>query len=416
MKLYVTDLYRVEIRYPLDEIQMDTLYYLYQPLIGSSALQLYMMLMMEGKRMRRFIAPCALSRLQSFLSMNMMDLEKALRSLEAIGLLKSYVKHENDITQYIYRVYAPLSLKAFFKNQILSSLLQLSLSQEDFQKTLQYFKISLENLEGYEEVTAKFQDVFTIQHPRTSTRLLKYQEDFVHQESQNISISYDRDLLYQSLADYQVNRSLLSQEDLAYAMELGYVYQVDALTLAGFMKDAMESQGLNRSCIKQAIQKYFDVQQSSKLEEVYHKQPIQYQTQDSNSSPLVLHMKYLDSLTPYELLKEKQGGKEPVYHDLMIVETLMVQLGLKPAVVNVLIEYVLGKNDNRLSKRYCEAIGASWARKKIITAMDAYRELMNPGNEEKEEDVQEDVKVQPVQETSSQELQDLLNQLKEGQL
>ena len=65
------------------------------------------------------------------------------------------------------------------------------------------------------------------------------------------------------------------------------------------------------------------------------------------------------------LLKEKQGGKEPVYHDLMIVETLMVQLGLKPAVVNVLIEYVLGKNNNRLSKRYCEAIGASWARKKI---------------------------------------------------
>ena len=71
---------------------------------------------------------------------------KALRSLEAIGLVKTYVKHENDITQYIYRLYTPLSLKAFFKNQILSSLLQLSLSEEDFQKTVQYFKISLENL------------------------------------------------------------------------------------------------------------------------------------------------------------------------------------------------------------------------------------------------------------------------------
>ena len=101
MKLYVTDLYRVEMRYPLDEVQIDTLYYLYQPFIGSTALQVYMMLVMEGKRMRRFIAPCPLSRLLSFVSINIMELEKALRSLEAIGLLKSYVKHEQDITQYL---------------------------------------------------------------------------------------------------------------------------------------------------------------------------------------------------------------------------------------------------------------------------------------------------------------------------
>ena len=186
---------------------------------------------------------------------------------------------------------------------------------------------------------------------------------------------------------------------------------MDALTLAGLIKDAMESQGLNRQRIKQSIQKYFDIQQSSSLQEIYHKQPLQFQTQEASVSPLILHMKYLDTITPYELLKEKQGGKEPVYHDLMIVETLMVQLGLKPAVVNVLIEYVLGKNNNRLSKRYCEAIGASWARKKIMTAMDAYRELMDAPDEEVEED-----KKEPARQVSSEELQDLLNQLKEGQL
>lgn len=39
-------------------------------------------------------------------------------------------------------------------------------------------------------------------------------------------------------------------------------------------------------------------------------------------------MQYLDKITPYELLKEKQGGSEPIFHDLKIVETLMVQLGL----------------------------------------------------------------------------------------
>ena len=68
MKLYMSDLYRVELHYPLDEVQTDILYYLYQPLIGSDALQLYMMLVIEGKRMNRFLKPSSLSRLTSFLS------------------------------------------------------------------------------------------------------------------------------------------------------------------------------------------------------------------------------------------------------------------------------------------------------------------------------------------------------------
>lgn len=415
MKLYVTDLYRVEMHYPLDEVQMDTLYYLYQPLIGSQALQLYMMLYMEGKRMRHFIAPSSLSRLTSFLSMNVMELEKAFRSIEAIGLLKSYVKHDSEMTQYVYSLNSPLSLKAFFKNTILSSLLQLSLSEEDFQKTIQYFKISKENLDGYEEVTARFQDVFTIVHKPKGTRLLKYQEDFLEKQSSSLTVDYDMDLLYKSLSDYQVNRSLLSKEDLEYVIGLAQVYRIDALTLASLMKDAMESKGLNKKRFRASIQKYFDVQQSSQLQEVYHKQPMQYQTAEQSTSPLVLHMKYLDSLTPYELLKEKQGGKEPVYHDLMIVEMLMVQLGLKPAVVNVLIEYVLGKNNNRLSKRYCEAIGASWARKKINTAMEAYHELMN-NQAPSEQPTEETPMNTQSNQVSSEELMDLLNQLKEGQL
>ena len=133
MKLYMSDLYRVELHYPLDEVQTDILYYLYQPLIGSDALQLYMMLVIEGKRMNRFLKPSSLSRLTSFLSMSFTDLEKHFQSLEAIGLLKTFVKHENQITQYIYQLQSPLTLKAFFKNQILSSLLQESLSPEDFQ-------------------------------------------------------------------------------------------------------------------------------------------------------------------------------------------------------------------------------------------------------------------------------------------
>lgn len=412
MKLYMSDLYRIEIHYPLDEVQNDMLYYLYQPIIGSMAVHVYMMLSLEGKRMTRFLKPSSLSRFTSFLSINLTELEKALQTLEAIGLLKTYVKHDQDITQYVYQIQSPLTLRAFFKNQILSSLLRESLSQDDYLKTIQYFKVSLENLDDYENITSRFQDVFTIQLPKKQGRVLKLNEELKETQHQDVTMDYDMDLLYKCLADYQINKSKLTQDDITFMTQLASVYSIDALTLSGFIKDSMESQGLNQKRLKTKIKNYFEMDRVSKLQEVYHKQPLQYATQDDNQSPLVLHMKYLDSLTPYELLKEKQGGKEPIFHDLKIVETLMVQLGLKPAVINVLIEYVLGKNNNQLSKSYCETIGATFARNHIDTAIDAYRELMN----EKED---EEVKVEQMVEEDNQNIIDelpyLLQQLKEGQ-
>ncbi len=413
MKLYMSDLYRVEVHYPLDEVQNDILYYLYQPIIGSLALQLYMMLIVEGKRMNRFLQPSSLTRLTSFLSMSLIDIEASLRALEAIGLLKTYRKHEQELTQYVYQIQSPLSLKAFLKNQILSTLLQESLSVDDFQKTIQFFKISVADLKQYEEVTSSFQSVFKIDRTKKTGRLLKMNEDFKETLNQEIKVQYDVDLLFKALSDYQVNKSSLTKEDIEYVTQLGIVYSIDALTLAGFIKDAMKSKTLDREFLKSNINKYCDIDQNSSLKEVYHKQPMQYLTQEQNQTPLVLHMKYLDTITPYELLKDKQGGKEPVFHDLTIIETLMVQLGLTPAVVNVLIEYVLGKNNGRLSKRYCEAIGSSWTRKKIKTAMDAYNELMDLSEEEEKKP---DSPIIEVKEEESVELMSLLNQLKEGQL
>ena len=410
MKLYMSDLYRVEIHYPLDEVQQDILYYLYQPIIGTEEISTYMMLYMEGKRMNRYLKPSTFSRLNSFLSFPLNKLEKSILSLEAIGLIKTYVKNENNLTQYIFTVLSPLSLPMFFKNQILLQLLKESISKEDFQRTLQYFKINVEKKNGFDEVTSTFQDVFKIQ--QIGKRLTLKRNDVKNYTSQNVEIKYDETLLFQALQDYQVSRRVLSQEDITYMTQLAFVYAIDALTLAGMVKESIEDNHFNQKKLKHLVHDYYEMNSVSSLNEVYHKQPLQFSTQSNENDPLILHMKYLDTITPYDLLKEKQGGKEPVFHDLMIIETLMVQLGLKPAVVNVLIEYALGKNNHRLSKRYCETVGSSWARKHINTAMDAYRELMGESQEK------EVVEMKDTKNTKSQmksdEIEQLLSELKGG--
>jgi replication initiation and membrane attachment protein len=44
---------------------------------------------------------------------------------------------------------------------------------------------------------------------------------------------------------------------------------------------------------------------------------------------------------------------------------------LTPAVVNVLIDYTLKKNNNKLTKGYVETIASQWAREGVKTATEA---------------------------------------------
>ena len=50
---------------------------------------------------------------------------------------------------------------------------------------------------------------------------------------------------------------------------------------------------------------------------------------------------------------------------------LLIDLSLKPAVVNVLIDYTLKKNHNKLSVAFVETVAGHWKRQGIETASDA---------------------------------------------
>ena len=61
----------------------------------------------------------------------------------------------------------------------------------------------------------------------------------------------------------------------------------------------------------------------------------------------------------------------PTNRDLKLLETLLIDLALKPAVVNVLIDYTLKKNNNKLSLGFVETIAGHWKRQGVETANDA---------------------------------------------
>ena len=70
-------------------------------------------------------------------------------------------------------------------------------------------------------------------------------------------------------------------------------------------------------------------------------------------------------------MRNKYQGVKPTNRDIKIIEMLIIDLEMPPAVVNVLLDYVLRKNNNRLSTSYIETIAGQWKRAGLKNASEA---------------------------------------------
>lgn len=365
--LYATDVYLSERSLPLTVNDCDILTYLYAPLLKTQAYSLYMYLNVESMRMRHFHQPCAISRLTMALNLDLEELDQARKTLEGLSLLKSYYKESEGQGVYIFHLMTPLSVNSFFRNQILAGLLQKTIGVEEYTKTKNYFRSGLEKLTDYEEVTSRFEDVFTID--LSQNKPLRHESGYQEEESERPIINYDLTLFYETLKDYQVPMKIVTRNEDTIK-QIATLYAIDQLSLALMVKDAIVEGKFSRKSLVEQAKRYYSADSASSLKEVYHTQPIQHASPQTDDDALNKHFRYLETISPYQLLKNKQGGKEPALHDLNIAESLMA-LGLTPAVTNMLIEYVLGRSNGRLDKNYCETIGASWVRKGLKSARDA---------------------------------------------
>ena len=91
------------------------------------------------------------------------DLETLLQArekLEAIGLLKTYIK-KGSVNSYVYELYSPLNSYEFFSNPILNTVLYNNVGKVEYERITTYYKLPKINLENYTNITCAFTDVFT---------------------------------------------------------------------------------------------------------------------------------------------------------------------------------------------------------------------------------------------------------------
>lgn len=368
-----SDSYQVECSYVLDEYRRNCLYNLYQPVLGCDAVSLYMTLYYQNK-----LDPSLLSSLYRTLGLTSDRINNAFDKLEAVGLLKSYYKE--DTSQFIFKVLLPIPPGEFFKHKILNTMLSNVMRKEEYLKCKSQFYHEELLKDDFKNTTVNFSDVIDVTTLH-SKEMVSSHGNFFYGDDGRVEDQYHIDLFYENLNEYQIPKKFITPDTETTLKQLGMLYQVGVLDLLVIVKRCCDKNSIDLKAVAKACQDHYDLKMPTSLSKVHHTQSVVYKSMNVESS-MEEHVKYLETISPYNLLKKKYGGKEPVKRELMIIENFLTTQGVEPGVMNVLIEYTLAQCDGALPRSFMEYHVSKWQRKKINTVNEAIKEAKNTMNKE----------------------------------
>lgn len=386
-ELLPIDRYQVASDGLLHYYDQKVLTFLYQPLIGSTAFSLYMTLWAELDENRIWSDPTSHHSLMNFLDTNLKEIYLARQKLEAIGLLKTFVKTEEDERSFIYELKPPLNPERFFLDGMLNIYLYQKVGKKQFARLKRFFSDRDQPVENeeYKDITKAFQEVYSSASPESlqfhqeSSLDLKVDEGnaFIgRSETKPIQIqldSFNFDLLLAGVKNSFISLESLTPKVKEAIANLAFLYNIDALQMQGIVISASDTDGINIEELRKAARDWFQFQNQDQLPLLVDKvQPTLLKTQLSEPVTKEEKLKhYFETISPRTFLMDISGGGEPSKSDLQIVEDIMFNQQLPPAVVNVLIHVVLIKTDMKLTKGYAEKIASHWARKGVKTVEQA---------------------------------------------
>ncbi len=364
--LLPADTYVVYNKTILGNIDHKILVLLYQPILGSTAVSLYHTLWSYLDSTETSSNEWTHHHLMTCMRMKLKDIEEAREKLEAIGLMKTYQKKGN-VNHYVYTLFSPLTPSEFMNNPILSTTLYRNIGDTAYKKTMEYFKIPTLSLRDYEEVTVSFKDVFE------STDLSYVEQLEIEaktKKSASIEVeSLDLESIFAMIPDDLFSKKSVTKETRNLLHKLGFIYQFNEEQMCELIRNSLnEKKAIDKTVLKNNCRKYYQFENNGKLPSlIFRNQPEYLRKPLGDQSKKAKMIYQFETTSPYDLLCSKYNGVRPSRTDLNLLEYLLLDMDLKPGVVNVLIDYVLKINQNKLTKGFVETIASQWAKSKVET-------------------------------------------------
>lgn len=370
MNVLPADTYIVINKTVLSQQDHRILIMLYQPLIGAEAINLYFTLWSNMERSEIMSQECNHHQLMTSMKKRLSDIISARERLEAIGLMKVFVK-KGSINNYVYQLYSPCSANEFIANPILNTALYNNVGKVEYDKIISYFKIPRINLTNYEEITCSFNEVYEV-----SSNYMEFATENIKRRHVNplkLNSKIDIDNIFSLLPEEVFNIRSLTKDvkDLIY--KLAFIYNLNEDNLNELIRNSIsEKRTIDKEKLRTNCRNFYQFENNGKLPSlVFRAQPEYLRKPIGDTSKRAKIIYTFETTTPYDFLYSKYHGTEPTKSDLKILEYLAVDLDMKPGVINVLIDYVLRINDNKLTKAFIDTIAGQWKRKNIETVEEA---------------------------------------------
>ncbi len=345
MELKIKDSYRIQSNDFLSSSMLRTLYLLYQPIITVNGLALYMTLYNEASIQKN---PDTHQRLSSLLNLGIDELERARIRLEEYGLLDSYVQETDAKNHYIYILHAPLDEDKFLTSkEMLSEFLKYT-DKKQLESSMGRMGNNSVSLNGYRKITRIVNLSANQQQFDASIEYSKLKPKYDFKDNE-VQINFDYEHFFATTSTLVFPAELRTEENLRLIGKLATVY------------------GLSADKMRVLVQRVINLRNMT-----FDQDALRFSAQVSK--PDIVSAKDPYSLPPVSFLQAKQNGAEVSLTDRKILEDLSMRMHFSNEVINVLIEYVLKKSQNRLVKAYVDMVAGEWARDNVVTKEDAIKE------------------------------------------
>ena len=355
----------------ISDIDREVLSELYQPLIGHKSVGIFLSLFHEKMKASE-IDTFDHAHLFDKMQMSAGEFFTARRALEAVGLLRTFFKEEGGIRYYIYVLYAPKSPREFFDDVLFKGLLIKYVGEKEAKRLALSYKVDFQT-KGFDDITSSFVETF---HPDYDSPVFRkdLKVEVKGRKSGRIDTSFDFDDFFSALdKNGQIKREVLTKKDLKEIERLAALFSLDELTMAEIVVDAYDP---DNKAQRINFQRVSDRAKEEVKFPFFHRKSKGEKTHVTSDSELASKIKLMDAMAPGEYLRIKQNNTAPSRSDLDIVDDLSKNFGFSHGVINALIDYVLAKNKNVLSRRYIEKIASSLARESVTTAIDTMNYLI----------------------------------------
>lgn len=325
---------------------------LYAPLLGKDATQLYQVLLAlstQPQKVRNHVL------LQRMCDSSMDLIEKSRLLLEQYLLVKTY--YDGTKNAYLYAIYMPKCGNDFLRHDVFGRIYYHKMGKQIYEFTKKNFAYEYEEKASYQEITTSLQNLMSNWDD-------KQEQDFEnlkpHISSNEKPLSFNFDLFLSGLSNMILPEHERTAANLQFIAEKACIY------------------GIHEKDVQMLVGKSMNL----KTQKLDHKKLVSFMQKAKKEFTKKFDDPYL--LPPVRFLQEKQHGVAVSISDQRLIDEVLIEkYKLQSEVVNVLLEYVLERCNQVLSKAYVEKVAATWVRLGVDTKESALAAIKNEKPSEK---------------------------------